>query len=91
MTRPSGARAFKPRLHDWFLAVAAEQHALLIAVDNVQAADDNSAAFLAALGQAGARARGSVLVATQTSGDEVVAEVPLRALRKRAAGSSSRA
>ena len=57
---------------------------MLIAVDNVQAADDNSAAFLAALGQQARRARLMLLV-TQTTGDDVVANAPLRAMRKRGA------
>ena len=80
---PSEQRArFQTALHDWFLALT-DQHALLVAVDNVQTADDNSAAFLAALGQQ-AHARRLMLVVSQTSGDEIVAEVPLRAMRKRA-------
>ena len=80
---PSERRArFQTALHEWFLKVAAEQ-TLLVAVDNLQAADDNSAAFLAALGYT-ARHAHLMLLVTQTTGDEVVAEVPLRALRKRA-------
>ncbi|RPI64825.1 MAG: hypothetical protein EHM50_00170, partial [Lysobacterales bacterium] len=79
---PAERRArFQTALHDWFLKVAQEQP-LLVAVDNVQAADDNSTAFLAALGYEARHARLMLLV-MHTTGDEVVAEVPLRAIRKR--------
>ncbi len=80
---PAERRArFQTALHDWFCSAASEQ-ALLIAVDNVQAADDNSAAFLAALGQEARRARLLVLL-TKTTGDAVAAPPPLQAIRKRA-------
>jgi tetratricopeptide (TPR) repeat protein len=68
-------------LHEWFLAFARAQP-LLIAVDNLQAADDNSAAFLAALGRRAKRERLVILV-TQRTGDPVTAPLPVRALRKR--------
>ena len=81
---PAERRArFQTALHEWFLEVAREQP-LLIAVDNAQAADDNSAAFLAALGQETARAQ-LLLLLTKTTGDAVVADAPLRAIRKRGA------
>jgi hypothetical protein len=70
-------------LHDWFMAVASER-VLLIAVDNLQAADDNSAAFLAALGREAHRAKLALVVA-QRSGEAVAAPNPVRALRKHAA------
>ncbi|HMI91990.1 MAG TPA: protein kinase, partial [Polyangiales bacterium] len=81
---PAERRArFQTALHTWFLAAAAEQ-TLVIVVDNAQAADDNSAAFVAALGHEARHMRLLVLV-TQTTGDSVVASVPLAALRKRSA------
>jgi hypothetical protein len=79
---PAERRArLQTALHEWFLEVARERP-LLLAVDNIQAADDNSAAFIAALGQ---KARDSQLfvIVTQRLGDEVVAPLPLRVLRKR--------
>jgi hypothetical protein len=80
---PSERRArFQTALHEWFLDVAAER-TLFIAVDNIQAADDNSASFLAALGRE-SRGRRIVLFATQRAGDRVVAEAPVRMLRQRA-------
>jgi hypothetical protein len=80
---PERRARFQTALHDWFSNVAA-QHTLLVAVDNVQSADDNSAAFLVGLGHE-ARHAHLMLLVTQTTGDEVLAPVPLRALRKRAA------
>jgi tRNA A-37 threonylcarbamoyl transferase component Bud32 len=70
-------------LHRWFLAVAVQRD-LLVAVDNVQAADDNSAAFLAALGHEAHLARLAVVV-TQRTGEAVLAPIPVRVLRKRSA------
>jgi hypothetical protein len=67
-------------LYEWFLDVAAARP-LLVAVDNLHAADDNSAAFLAALGRK-ARRTSLVLLATQRSGEAVAAPGPVRALRK---------
>jgi hypothetical protein len=55
---------------------------LFIAVDNVQAADENSAAFLAALGRESARAR-LVLVVSVRTGERVVAEAALGMMRQR--------
>ena len=81
---PAERRArFQTALHGWFTQVAA-RHTLLVAVDNLQAADDSSAAFLAALGHEAHHLR-LMLLLTQTTFDEPAAEVPLRALRKRAA------
>jgi hypothetical protein len=71
-------------LHDWFLAFSRAQ-ALVLAIDNLQAADDNSAAFLAALGRKVKRER-IVLLATQRTGDKVEAPLAVRALRKRSNG-----
>jgi tRNA A-37 threonylcarbamoyl transferase component Bud32 len=80
---PERRARFQTALHDWFFAVVTAQP-LLIAVDNAQSADDNSAAFLAALGQE-TRSAKLMLLITQTAGDDVVAKVPLRVMRKRAA------
>jgi tetratricopeptide (TPR) repeat protein len=68
-------------LHEWFVAFA-RREPLLLAIDNLQAADDNSAAFLAALGRKVKRER-LVILAAQRSGDPVVAPMALKALRKR--------
>jgi tetratricopeptide (TPR) repeat protein len=68
-------------LHEWFIAFSCKEP-LLLAVDNLQAADDNSAAFLAALGRKAKRER-LVILATQRSGDPVVSALALKALRKR--------
>jgi tetratricopeptide (TPR) repeat protein len=68
-------------LHEWFLEFARAQ-ATVLAVDNLQAADDNSAAFLAALGRKAKRER-LLIVATQRSADAVVAPLAVKALRKR--------
>ena len=78
---PGERRArFQAALQRWFLAVAAQQP-LLLAVDNLQSADDDSAAFLAALGIP-ARKTQLVVLATLRSGEAVTAEAPLRALRE---------
>jgi len=80
---PGERRArFQTALHDWFLDVGRKQ-TLFIAVDNVQAADDNSAAFLSALGRE-ARRNHVVLLVTQRTGEKVLAEAPVRLLRQRA-------
>jgi hypothetical protein len=70
-------------LHDWFVGVA-RQRTLLVVVDNLQAADDNSAAFLAALGHEAHTAQLAVVVALRL-GEEVTAPTPVRALRKQGA------
>ena len=72
---------FQTALHAWFMNVARER-VLFIAVDNVQAADDNSAAFLAALGRE-SRSTQLVVVATLRTGERVVAEAAVRMLRQR--------
>lgn len=69
-------------LHEWFLDVA-RQRPLLLAIDNLQAADENTAAFLAGLGRK-ARRVPLVLIASVRSGDRVLAPGPVRALRKHA-------
>jgi tetratricopeptide (TPR) repeat protein/tRNA A-37 threonylcarbamoyl transferase component Bud32 len=71
-------------LHEWFLAFSRTQPVVL-AIDNLQAADDNSAAFLAALGRKAKRAR-LVILATQRMGDKVEAPLAVKALRKRSNG-----
>src|SRR5204862_5349358 len=72
---------FQTALHEWFLEIL-RSRALLLAVDNIQAADDNSAAFLAALGRE-ARQTQLVLIVSQRTGDAVVAAAPVRMLRQR--------
>ena len=72
---------FQTALYAWFSEVA-ETQTVLLAVDNLHAADESSAAFLAALGLR-ARETKLVVLATQRSGDTVVAKGALRALRKR--------
>jgi hypothetical protein len=72
---------FQNALFEWFLD-ATRETTLLLSIDNLQAADDNSAAFLAVLGSK-ARDTRLIVVAAQRSGDEPVAPVPVRALRKR--------
>jgi hypothetical protein len=72
---------FQTALHQWFSEVAQTQ-TVLLAVDNLHAADESSAAFLAGLGLR-ARETKLVVLATQRSGEAVVAKGALRALRKR--------
>ena len=72
---------FQTALHRWFSDVLRER-VLFVAVDNAQAADENSAAFLAALGHESARAQ-LVLVVTVRTGEAVVAEAALRMMRQR--------
>jgi hypothetical protein len=67
-------------LYDWFVGVARER-LLVVAVDNVQAADDNSSAFLAALSHETRHAQ-LILLVTQRDGDNVIAPAALKALRK---------
>ncbi|HKU44526.1 MAG TPA: AAA family ATPase, partial [Polyangiales bacterium] len=79
---PNERRArFQAALHDFFLNVA-RSLPLLIAVDNLQAADEDSAAFLASLARECRRARLVVLV-TQRIGDAAFAPAAVRALRQR--------
>jgi hypothetical protein len=73
---------FQTALHEWVLGVATER-TLFLAVDNVQAADENSAAFLAALGREAHHAR-LALVVTQRTGDSALATAPVRMLRQHA-------
>ncbi|HMJ12546.1 MAG TPA: AAA family ATPase, partial [Polyangiaceae bacterium] len=68
-------------LHEWFLELA-EQRPLLLAVDNLHTIDDNSAAFLVALGQ-DARGRSILLLVTQRSRSDVVAPALVRMLQER--------
>ena len=83
-TDPSERRArFQSALHDWFVQTSKECP-LWIAVDNAQAADSNSAAFLAAIGRASEQNR-MLLLATQRTGEtRTAASDSLRALRKQA-------
>ena len=79
---PNERRArFQTALHRWFVDVLRER-VLFVAVDNVQAADDNSAAFLAALGRESPRNQ-LVVVVTLRTGESVVAEVAVRMMRQR--------
>jgi tRNA A-37 threonylcarbamoyl transferase component Bud32 len=66
-------------LYEWFLEFV-RHRPLLLGVDNVQALDDNSAAFLSALGHR-AHSASLMLLLTQRSEEAVVAEGPVRALR----------
>jgi hypothetical protein len=68
-------------LHEWFLAFT-DVRPILIAVDNLHAVDDNSAAFLAALGM-DARRRNLLVLCTQCAGEPVRAPAPVRKLRDR--------
>lgn len=72
---------FQTALHEWFVT-AARNRSLFIAVDNVHAADDNSVAFVAALGRK-AHQSGLIVLATQRAGDEVVATTSLKDFRQR--------
>jgi tRNA A-37 threonylcarbamoyl transferase component Bud32 len=79
---PNERRArFQTALHEWFMAVGRKMP-LLLAVDNLQATDDDSAAFLAGIGRETRNSR-VILAVTQRTGDPVVAAAPVRALRKR--------
>ena len=69
-------------LREWFLAVSRER-ALLVAVDNLHAADDDSASFVANLGRDGRASRLLVLTTLRT-GSDVVAKDTVRILRERA-------
>jgi len=72
---------FQTALHRWFADVLRER-VLFVAVDNVQSADENSAAFLAALGRESSRAQ-LVLVVTLRTGERLVAEAAVRMMRQR--------
>jgi hypothetical protein len=72
---------FQTALHEWFIDVASRR-GLLVAVDNLQAADENSVAFLAALGRK-SRQRGLFVLATQRSGDPIVARAPFSDFKRR--------
>jgi tRNA A-37 threonylcarbamoyl transferase component Bud32 len=79
---PNERRArFQTALHEWFMAVA-RTLPLLLAVDNVQAADEASTAFLAGIGRESRNTR-LILAVTQRSGEPVVAAAAVSALRKR--------
>jgi hypothetical protein len=81
---PAERRALlQTALHTWFLAVAA-QRPLLICADNLHAADDASAAFLAALG-AEARSYPLILMSTLRTGHAVAAAAPVALLTGRGA------
>ncbi|HET6332077.1 MAG TPA: protein kinase [Polyangiales bacterium] len=80
---PSERRArYLEALHEWFVAVARDQP-ILVAVDNAQAVDSNSAAFLAALAHASTE-QPILLLLTQRTGDSVSALEQMRALRRHA-------
>ncbi len=69
-------------LHDLFLS-AARRQPLLLAVDDLQAADEGSASLLAALSREG-RGAALVVMATLRTGDAVAAPAQVSALRKQA-------
>lgn len=73
---------FQAALHQWFVA-AARERLLFLAIDNLQAADDDSAAFIAACGRESRRLQ-LVIVATQRTGEPAIARAALRTLRQRA-------
>ncbi|HKU38417.1 MAG TPA: protein kinase, partial [Polyangiales bacterium] len=81
-SNPAEQRArFQAALCSWIAALA-RQRPLLIAVDNLQAADESSAAFLVTLGHAAASDPLLLLLALR-SGDAIVAPQPVAALRAR--------
>jgi hypothetical protein len=78
---PAERRArYRTALHAWFMRIA-ERLPLVLAVDNLQAADDDSAAVLAGLARE-AHSRRLVVIATCRSGDQVVAPDYLAELRR---------
>ncbi|HMJ16042.1 MAG TPA: protein kinase, partial [Polyangiaceae bacterium] len=78
---PAERRArLQTALYEWFSQVACDRR-LLFAVDNLQAADENSAAFLAALGHASHDVP-ILLLATVRDSDETLA-APVRAIQRR--------
>jgi hypothetical protein len=79
---PERRARFQAALHGWFSAIA-KQQPLLLSIDNLQAVEDNSAAFLAALGFE-ARTRKLLIICSQRADDEVQAPSPVRELRGRA-------
>ncbi|HKP59710.1 MAG TPA: protein kinase [Polyangiales bacterium] len=72
---------FQQALHEWFVAVA-RQRPLLVAADNLSAADESSAAFLAALSGKTHELPLVVLWSLRT-GEAIAAPVPVKALAKR--------
>ena len=69
-------------LREWFLAVSRERP-LLVSVDNLHAADEDSASFILSLGRESRRSRLLVLTTLRT-GSTVGAKEPVRMLRERA-------
>jgi hypothetical protein len=69
-------------LREWFLAVSRER-ALLVAVDNLHAADDDSASFVANLGRDG-RSSQLFVLATLRTGSDIGAKETVRLFRERA-------
>jgi len=69
-------------LYEWYSALLARRP-LVLAIDNLHAADDSSVAFLAALGPMG-RENPLLVVATQRVGAAIAAAEPLNLLRQRA-------
>jgi hypothetical protein len=80
---PERRAQLQAALHEWFL-VFADAKPLLIALDNLHAVDDNSAAFLAALGM-DAKHRNMLLICTRRLGEPIRAPVPVRKLQERSA------
>jgi hypothetical protein len=72
---------FQQALHEWFFA-AAKQRALLLAADNLQVADESSAAFLAAL-SGKTRNVQLIVLSTLRSGEAITAAAPIKVLSKR--------
>jgi hypothetical protein len=70
-------------LHDWFLNLS-RARPILLAIDNLHAVDDNSAAFLAALGL-GSKQTKLLMLCSQRSGERVTAPAPVRTMRSRSA------
>ncbi|HVW24079.1 MAG TPA: protein kinase [Polyangiaceae bacterium] len=84
--QPSDAGDDRVRAHaalrEWFLA-ASRERAMFIWVDNVHAADDDSASFLLALGQR-SRASRLLVLTTLRTGASVTAPETVRMLREQA-------
>jgi hypothetical protein len=80
---PTERRArFQTALFEWFLAVARER-TLVLAVDNLQTVDDNSASFLSALGRE-VRNVPMMVLTTLRTGDAIAAPEPVHMMRERA-------
>jgi hypothetical protein len=73
---------FHLALRDWFLAVGRERP-LLVAVDNLHAADDDSASFLATLGRE-SRSSALLVISTLRTGSSIQAPDTVRVIRERA-------